>query len=258
MGQSRRILFIHAHPDDIEILAGGTALLLSELGHRLTFVTMTAGDCGSKHLPAEEISRIRMAEAQRAAELAGARYACAGFKDLSIFNDDASRRRITALLRELRPEIVITASPEDYHSDHEATSTLVRDACFAAPAPNYQAGDTAALPAIPHLYFTDPIEGVNRNGQPVMPDFFVDVSPCFAGKRQMLAVHESQRQWLREHHGIDDYLEEMERWTGQRGALAGVRYAEGFRQYRCHPYPRDPLLQTLFKEVLTSKAHVAS
>ena len=41
------ILAIHAHPDDIEILAGGSMALLASAGHSLTFVTMTPGDCGS-------------------------------------------------------------------------------------------------------------------------------------------------------------------------------------------------------------------
>ena len=62
-----------------------------------------------------------------------------------MFNDDASRRRMTELVRAAAPDIVITASPQDYHPDHEAVSVLVRDACFASSVPNYRTGAAAAL-----------------------------------------------------------------------------------------------------------------
>jgi LmbE family N-acetylglucosaminyl deacetylase len=239
-----RILCIHAHPDDAEILAGGTLALLANAGHRITIVTMTAGDCGSAELGPEELSPIRKAEAGAAAALIGAEYLCAGFRDLAIFNDDSSRRRVTQVLRQVCPQIVLTASPEDYLCDHEATSQLVRDACFGAALPNYLTADGAgALSEIPHLYFLDPIEMVDRAGNPVVPDFTVDVHLTFETKKSMLAKHESQRAWLRRQHNIDDYLEKMEEWTRAAGARAGVSLGEGFRQYRAHPYPQTALLQ---------------
>ena len=239
-----KILCIHAHPDDAEILAGGTLALLAKAGHLITIITMTAGDCGSAELGPEELSRIRKTEAGAAAALIGAEYLCAGFRDFSIFNDDDSRRRVTEILRRFSPEVVLTASPEDYLCDHEATSQLVRDACFGAALPNYSTGSGAvALSGIPHLYFMDPIGMADRVGKPVSPDFTVDVHLSFETKRSMLAKHESQRLWLRRQHNIDNYLEQMEEWTRAAGARAGVSLGEGFRQYRAHPYPETPLLQ---------------
>lgn len=241
-----RILAIHAHPDDIEILAGGTCAKLAALGHELTFVTMSDGDCGSREYTPAETARIRKGEAAAAAALIGAQYRWGGWHDLAIFNDDPSRRQTTGLIRELRPEIVITSAPSDYLADHEMVSLLVRDACFAAGAPNYQVPTAApALDWIPHLYFMDPIEGLDREGRPVPPDFVVDVQPEFATKWAMLACHESQRNWLKAHHGMDNYLTMMEAWTRQRGASAGYELGEGFRQYRGHPYPRTGALQGL-------------
>ena len=246
-----KILAIHAHPDDVEIVCGGTVLHLIERGHDVTICTMTAGDCGTVEYSPEEIARIRRAEAERAAQLAGASYANAAFKDLAIFSDDASRRRVTEILREVQPDIVLTASPVDYHCDHEATSMLVRDACFGAPAPNYLTGGNApVLPRIPHLYFCDPDEGLDRDGNPVRPQFVVDVAKHMDRKAEMLAAHESQRNWLKKHHGMDNYIETMREWTRSRGALAGLEYAEGFRQYLCHPYPRTPGLQELLGETV--------
>ena len=97
---------------------------------------------------------------------------------------------MTALLRELRCDIVLTASPDDYLCDHEATSALVRDACFAGSVKNYGTADGGSAPllSIPALYFLDPIGHHGRSGRPVVPDFTVDVSPTFEVKRLMLAA----------------------------------------------------------------------
>src|SRR5579885_2200097 len=117
-----RILAIHAHPDDIEILAAGTLAILAKLGHQIVMATMTPGDCGSRDYGPDEIAAIRRKEAASAAAVIGAEYVCAEFRDLRVFNDDASRQIVTELLRKIRPEVVLTAAPSDYHCDHEATS----------------------------------------------------------------------------------------------------------------------------------------
>lgn len=241
-----RILAIHAHPDDVEFLAGGTLALLAEVGHDITVATFTPGDCGSSTMGPQEIAEVRRGEAANAAALIGARYICLEMRDLAIFVDDASRRRVVEALRKAQPDLVLTASPVDYLCDHEAVSALVRDACFAAPAPNYETRAPDAAPPIgriPHLYFMDPIEGRDREGRMLRPDFVVDIARTFAIKRVMLAEHASQRLWLKQHHGTDDYLEAMERWTHERGQLAGVEYGEGFRRYRGHAYPQTGLLE---------------
>jgi LmbE family N-acetylglucosaminyl deacetylase len=244
----KNILAIHAHPDDIEILAGGTVAQLAAAGHDITIVTMTPGDCGSADRSPGEIASIRRAEAERSAKRIGAQYRCAEFRDLNIFSDDASRRRVVEILRQVSAELVLTAAPIDYLADHEATSQLVRDACFAAPTRNYATGASnpaSPLHGIPHLYFMDPISGVDRDGHPTPPDFFVNVGAQMEQKTAMLAEHASQREWLLKHHGIDDYLEMMKAWTRENGARAGVEYAEGFRRYKGHPYPQSPLLEVL-------------
>ena len=243
-----RIASIHAHPDDAEILAGGTLALLSALGHDITIVTLGAGDCGSAVHAPDEIAAIRKAEAAESAALIDARYRWGGFHDLAIFSDDPSRRSVTGLLRDLRPEIVLTAAPSDYLCDHEATSQLVRDACFVAPIPNYATpSKNPPLAAIPHLYFMDPIDQRDRDGNLTIPDFTVDVASTMETKTAMLARHRSQREWLHQQHGMDDYLRQMQDWTRGCGKRAGLTYGEGFRQYKVHPYPPGPLLQQLLE-----------
>lgn len=244
------ILAIHAHPDDIETLAAGTLALLAQKGHRITIATMTAGEGGAIDTAPEETARIRKGEAAAAAKLIGAAYVCAGFGDLALFNDDASRRRTVELIRSVRPELVITAAPVDYHPDHEATSALVRDALFAAPVPNYRTGPSPVLETIPPLYFTDPIGGRDRDGRKVPFDFAVDIGSTIETKKAMLAAHASQVAWEIKQHGISNIVAAMEAWVMKRGSAAGVAYAEGFRQYTGHPWPRAQVLQDLVGDAL--------
>lgn len=243
-----RILALHAHPDDIEFQCAGTLVLLREAGCHVTLATMTPGDCGSAEHDAEAISAIRREEARAAADLIGADYLCLEFRDLAFFNDDDSRRRVTEALRRTQPDIILTAPPVDYMADHEMTHLLVRDACFAAPIPNYftrQWDPAPPLAKIPHLYFVDTVEGIDRDGRPVPADFHVDVSRVFETKRQMLACHASQRNWLLRQHGIDEYLDSQAKWGARRGAEIGVAQAEAFRQYLGHAYPHDNRLLAL-------------
>jgi LmbE family N-acetylglucosaminyl deacetylase len=238
-----RILAFHAHPDDAEALAGGTLTLLAAQGHEVVIATMTPGDCGSGEHAPEQIAAIRRREAATAAAILGARYICAEFRDLAVFNDEPSRRRVTEILRRARPEVVLAAAPEDPQCDHQAAGILVRDCAYAAATPNYRTGAPNAAPAlakIPHVYFMDP-----PGGGSVAPDFVVDIGPAFPRKQRLLAQHRSQREWLPQFLGIDDPLARMERWACQRGALAGVEFGEGFRLCRGQGYPQSPLLEEL-------------
>lgn len=240
-----RVLAIHAHPDDLEFQCAGTLALLRKAGCHVTMATMTPGDCGSAEHDAESIATIRRAEAKAAADLIGADYLCLEFRDLAVFNDDESRRRIVECLRRTRPDIVLSPPPIDYICDHEMTSLLVRDACFCAPIPNYvtrQWDPAPALAKIPTLYYVDALEGADRDGNPQPAGFHVDVTEVFDVKRQMLACHASQRNWLLKQHGIDEYLDSQSHWSARRGSEIGVPHGEAFRQYLGHAYPHENVL----------------
>lgn len=250
MTDSPRILALHAHPDDIEFQCAGTLLLLRRRGLQVFLATMTPGDCGSAEHSRSAIAAIRRREAMQSAELLGAEYTCLEFRDLEIVRDNPSRKRVTEFLRRTRPDVVLTAPPDDYLADHEITSQLVRDALFNASVPNYHTGATrpaAPLRKIPYLYYVDSLEGMDALGRPRPAEFHVDVSSVFEQKRAMLACHASQREWLLRQHGIDEYLAAQERWGAERGREIGVPYAEGFVQHRGHPFPRDNRLLELLR-----------
>ncbi len=251
------ILAIHAHPDDVEHLCSGTLALLGAAGHALKIVTVTAGECGSSGPDLVETAVIRKAEAASAAAMIGADYRCADVPDLGVFNDDTCRRRVTEMVRWARPDIVLAASPVDYHPDHEAASLLVRDACFAASVPHYATGPAEPLVTIPHLYFMNPIGGRDREGVWVDDEFGVDVTSVFQTKGRMLLAHESQHAWVERQHGIADHLASMDAFSRRKGRDFGVEHGEGFRQYRNTPWPRTPLLQDLIGDALRAPTGAA-
>src|SRR5713226_5712526 len=189
------ILTILAHPDDAEFLCGGTLIRLArEKSWQVHIASMTAGDCGSAQFGPEEISRIRRKEGADAAALIGATYHCLEERDLLVFYNERALERVTRLLREVRPRIVLTHSPADYMLDHEVTSTLARAAAFGAPVPNFfrDRGHGPALERIPHLYYCDALEGKDLLGRPVAPGFAIDISGVIDTKAAMLAAHASQ------------------------------------------------------------------
>jgi N-acetylglucosamine malate deacetylase 1 len=244
----KTVLSILAHPDDAEFLCAGTLTRLrQEHGWDVHIATMTAGDCGSTASPADEISRTRRGEATQAASLIGAAYHCLELFDLQIYYNEESLHRVTRLFRAVRPEVVMTHSPQDYLLDHEITSMVARAAAFAAPVPNFlnDRGHDLPLDHIPHLYYCDAIEGKDALGRMIQPAFLIDISKVIETKTNMLAAHASQRSWLLKHHGMDEYLESMRGWGRVCGQRCGWSYAEGFLQHLGHGYPQDNLLASV-------------
>jgi LmbE family N-acetylglucosaminyl deacetylase len=246
-----------AHPDDAEILIGGTLFHLKSLGWELGIMTMTGGDCGSATHTSEEISRIRQAEAKAAADYLGAWYGCACLMDIEIFANAENLRRVVELMRRFDPDVVITHSPADYMVDHEEASRLARSACFALSIPLYRTRQDAPAPATkstPSLYYADPVDGVDSMGERVHPHFYVDITGTLEKKLEMLSCHKSQRDWLRAHHGIDEYLEQARRWGARYGHECGRDYAEGLRRHMGHGYPHEPLLQAALDSIIKTRA----
>ena len=245
--ERRVALSLMAHPDDAEILCAGTLIRLADAGWEVHIATATPGDCGSATLPAEEISQIRRGEAASAAEKIGATYHCLEERDVNVIFDRTSNRKAIDLFREVAPTLVFTHPRHDYMLDHEQVHQLARSAAFSYPIPNASPLPLVAGSAIPWLYYCDPIEGNDPySGEPVRPTVSVDISDVIDRKIEMLACHGSQREWLRSHHGMDEYIEAMNRHSAMRGKELGTDYAEAFVQHRGHPYPQSDILHELF------------
>ena len=242
----RVALTLLAHPDDAEILCGGTLIRLADLGWTIHIATMTPGDCGTMEQDAWAISGVRTAEARTAAATIGATYHCLDERDGFVVYDKPTLRKAYDLLRTIAPSLVITHAPKAYMMDHEMTSLVARATSFLYGAPNVSPLPRHPNSHIPHMYYCDPLEGKDPMGHIVEPTTLIDISSTIDRKTKMLACHESQRAWLAAHHGMDEYIESMKRHGQSRGRLAGSAYAEAFVQHRGHAYPQDDLLQKLF------------
>ncbi|MBL7140982.1 MAG: PIG-L family deacetylase [Planctomycetes bacterium] len=247
---TRRAFAVAAHPDDIEFLMAGTLIRLAGAGYELHTMNIANGSCGTSHVPADEIVRIRRDEARAAAASIGAVYHESLVPDIEIYYEKPLLARVAAVMREVAPEILLTQSPDDYMEDHQNAARLAVTAAFVRGMNNFQAdpprdpvaGDVAVYHAQPHS---------NRGplGEAVRPHLFVDATDVLDRKRAMLACHESQRRWLDESQGMDSYLAAMEAFSREAGAMSGrFEYAEGWR-HRLHlgfgPEGWDPLADAL-------------
>jgi len=238
----KTVLSLGAHPDDAEFMCAGTLAILRQRGWEIHIATMTPGDCGTVEYNREEISKIRKAEAAKSAKMLEGRYHCLECEDAFIIYDKPTLLKAITLVRMVRPTIVFALSPSDYMVDHEMASKVAQTACFACGVVNIETAGVEPFEPIPYLYYTDAVEGKDKFGSEVKPSMIVDIGCVMDIKEKMLCCHESQRNWLFVHHGVDEYVEAMKALAQKRGQAAGCAFGEGFRQHLGHAYPQDNVL----------------
>ncbi len=256
MAQKLTALAVGAHPDDVEFVMAGTLSLLAKAGFEPHILTVANGSGGTVRHSREEIIRIRCKEAQRAAEVIGATYHPGLADDLMVFYEDKLSRKVTAVVREVAPTIVLLPSLNDYMEDHMISGRLTVTACFVRGIKNYiSIPRRKATMQDVYLYHAQPAS--NRDGMRnlVVPSIFVDVSSEIEIKEEMLRRHASQKEWLDASQGMDSYLATMRDACSEIAQLSGrksLKYAEGFRQHSHVGYSaRD---KDLLSEVLGKKA----
>jgi LmbE family N-acetylglucosaminyl deacetylase len=244
-----KVLALMAHPDDIEITCAGTLVLLRRAGWDVHMATMTPGDLGSATLGPEAIAEVRRSEAAASAALLDAPYTCLEYRDLTVACDASSKRHVSAFLRTVAPDLLVTPHPRDYMEDHIQTGIVAREAAFVSPVPNWKTSldgrDVPPCERLPAVLYADPIDHVDQLGDRVDAGYVVDITAVIDEKERMLATHDSQRSWLRDHHGEDEYLNWMRRCGRDRARDFGkkrVKYAEGFTLHRAHGFPVEDLL----------------
>jgi LmbE family N-acetylglucosaminyl deacetylase len=221
MDKKHRILAVGAHPDDIEIRCGGTLARYAEMGHHVMMAYATNGNKGHLTIPSAELAQIREKESRAAAAVIGAEVFWLNFPDAELFYDKETRLAFVDMIRQARPDIILTHWREAYHPDHMATSELVCGASYISTVPYVETGHPPCE-AIPLIYYFE----VDFSVESAAAEY-VDISAVHETKRRMLACHESQFVWLKENHGID--LEgRMIARDASYGAQCGVAYAERF------------------------------
>jgi len=243
------VLVATAHPDDTEFYYSGTMLLLKQAGCEIHMWNLADGHCGSVEYSREEIIRIRAREARDSAAVAGAVSHPALFPDLQIFYDKPSMQAVAAVIRDIRPGIILTHSPNDYMEDHQNTCRLVVTGAFAKGMPNFETipPNKPTYPGPVRIYHAPPHglhDGLCRRFE---PDFLIDTASVMDTKRKMLACHASQGDWLMKSQG-HSFIKEMEQLSRDLVGNSGLEYAEAWRRH-VHlgfcPADYDPLCQLL-------------
>jgi LmbE family N-acetylglucosaminyl deacetylase len=230
---SGRALAIAAHPDDIEFLMAGTLLLLRAAGWELHYLNISSGNLGSLSMSAAETARVRRREARAGARVLRAVWHPPICHDLQIFYDNRTLRRLCAIVRTVRPSVILTHSPQDYMEDHMNTSRLAVTAAFARGAKNYRTTPSRASTLAPvTIYHAVPHGLHDQLGHMIVPDVYVDTASVQATKREALARHASQRDFLNQTQGFDSYLAAMDGFSRELGRMSQkFEYAEGWRRH---------------------------
>jgi bacillithiol biosynthesis deacetylase BshB1 len=215
------LLVFGPHPDDIEIGMGATVARHAAAGLRVGLCDLTAGEMGSNGTVDE-----RLAEAEAARKvLGGAWRENLRWPDRAIGKDPAHLERAVAFIRRHRPRAIAVPYWSDRHPDHVAASEILTEAAFSAGLRRYPAQGEAWKPESIYYYF------INDGAE---PSFVIDVSDFYDRKRAALDCHASQFQPLSSSGAAATRLNTplfrqlIESRDAQFGALAGVRWAEGF------------------------------
>jgi LmbE family N-acetylglucosaminyl deacetylase len=182
------VVFVGAHPDDADIQFGGTAIRYRELGHTVTYLTMTNGDAGHHQEGGGALAQRRRKESQAVAAFLGINYLVLDNHDAELQATVENRKKVIQVLREVKANLIITHRPNDYHADHRNTSLLVQDAAYLVCVPN-------VVPFVPRLEWNPVIVYHQDNFKKptgFTPDVFVDITSVIDRKLEALALHESQ------------------------------------------------------------------
>ncbi len=230
---TKRVFAIAAHPDDIEFMMAGTLILLKHAGYEIHYMNVSSGNCGSVIHTTEEIIKIRRDESINASAFIGAIYHESLTNDLEIFYEKTLLMKLGAIIREVAPDIILLQSPNDYMEDHQNTARLAVTAAFARGMKNYITDPlTEPIEKEVTIYHAQPFGNRDGMGQIVLPDIFVNISEVMELKRQMLSLHQSQKQFLDKTQGLGSYIIEMENICRETGSLSGCyEYAEGWRRH---------------------------
>jgi bacillithiol biosynthesis deacetylase BshB1 len=175
------LLAIAPHPDDAELLCGGTLTLAADQGYNTGILDLTAGELGSYGSREQ-----RKAESDSAAAILGlATRASLGLPDARISNDEDSRRKLIEAIRDLRPRTVMLPYYEGRHPDHRVAAELSYDACYLAGLKNYPASGAPHRPE-KVLY------ALAYREHSVKPTFVVDTSDSFERKLEAIRCYASQ------------------------------------------------------------------
>lgn len=219
------ILAFGAHPDDVELAAGGTIIKSVQQGKKVAIVDLTQGELGSRGT-----IETRYDEAANAAKIMGINYRenlklADGFFEI----DQDSLLKIITAIRKYKPEIVLANAPSDRHPDHGRGSDLISRACFLSGLLKIETESEGEQqlhwrPKVVYHYIQD---------RYLTPNFIVDVSEQRDLKFDAILAYKTQffqsdMTGPKTPISGQEFLDALEARLVQYGRDIGVRYGEGF------------------------------
>lgn len=219
------ILAFGAHPDDVELGAGGTLAKAVANGQKVGVVDLTRGELGTRGTP-----EIRDQEAAEAARILGlSARENLGFADGFFVNDKTHQLGVIKMLRKYKPKIVICNAIDDRHIDHGKGSRLVSDACFLSGLIKIETEDEGKKQEAwrpKQVYHF--IQWKNLE-----PDFVVDISGFIEKKAEAFMAYGSQFYDPKSGEpetpiSNKNFVNGILSRASDMGRLVGVEHAEGF------------------------------
>ncbi len=220
-----RVMFVAAHPDDPEFLAGGTVARLAKEGREIIYVIVTNGNKGSsdRGVTSDQIAPVRAEEQRRAARVLGVeRVEFLGYEDGEVEDTRNLRLDVTREIRRWRPDLIITLNPHrtydnfpGWHRDHRTTGRVVLDCVYPL------ARDHLSFPELLPEYEPHTVREVYLI-QWEQPRLVIDITDTMELKLEAIRCHASQ---------IGDFKTFEARMRNRAAVLGkekGYAYAEGF------------------------------
>ena len=230
---NHRVMAIAAHPDDIEFGMSGTLILFAKAGCEIHYMNIANGSCGTSEYDAEVIVAIRLEEAKKAARHLDAVFHPPLVADLEIYYNSEQLGKLSSIIRDVAPDILLVPSPEDYMEDHVNTCRLAITAAFSRGMRNFPV-DPPRPPVSNEVvvYHAQPHGNRDALNRLIKPGYFVNIEGVINEKADMLAEHKSQKEWLDRSQGFDSYLNTMKALGQEVGEMSGkFKIAEGWRRH---------------------------
>ena len=223
-----RVLFVGAHPDDTDIMCPVASMKLAKAGARVKWLSMTNGDRGHQFNDSVTLAKRRRGETQAAAKIYGIEeYMVSDTSDCHLVASLEERAKLTKVIREFKPHIIVTHRTGDYHPDHRATGQIVMDATYLSCVPlwaaEYPCEDGLIMPAV--FFYPDRFSAPT----PSRCDLAIAAEDGLERAAEGLACHESQLfEWLPPEKGIQHIVPPASDHAGR------VAFAKKYWVDPCH------------------------
>ena len=210
-----RILCIAPHPDDCEVGVGGLLAKASDRGAETYMLVLTDGSMGTSKpgITRGQLAVKRRKEQEEAAKVLGVKKVYwLDYQDGFLPYTDEARLRIAAIIRKVKPDLVLAPDPwmmYESHPDHRRAGLLASEAFLYSGFPLYapETGDPWRAMYIGYYYTS-------------RPNVYVDITGYLEKKLEALKKHESQLE------GLEPLLKLLVVYAEQAGKKIGVKYAE--------------------------------